>query len=376
MVRRDYYEILGVPRDADEATIKKAYRRLALEHHPDRNPDNPEAEKAFKEASEAYQVLSDPEKKRVYDNYGHDGLKGQGFSGFNNFEDIFSSMGGIFEEFFGFSSKRRRGGPRRGSDLRYDLSIGFEEAVFGVAKTLNLQRYEPCIYCQGTGIEPGTSAVSCPTCGGVGQVRRSQGFFTLTTTCPHCNGSGRIIQTPCKTCSGRGKTLENTSITVNIPAGVEDGNQLRVSGKGEPGAANGPSGDLYVFIRVEPHDYFTRRGNDLYAELPISFCQAALGATLEVPTLDGDAKVRIPKGTQPGNIIRVPGKGVPHIRGYGRGDILLHINVEVPKKLTKQQEDLLREFAGCDASSLKSKKEKKDGGVKWYEKIKNIALGE
>jgi len=376
MVRRDYYEILGIAREADDATIKKAYRRLALEHHPDRNPDNPEAEKAFKEASEAYQVLSDPEKKRIYDNYGHDGLKGQGFSGFTNFEDIFSSMGGIFEEFFGFSSNRRRGGPRRGSDLRYDLSISFEEAVFGTTQTLNLQRYEPCVYCQGTGIEPGTNAVSCPTCGGVGQVRRSQGFFTLTTTCPHCNGSGRIIQTPCKTCSGRGKTLENVSITVNIPAGVEDGNQLRVSGKGEPGAANGPSGDLYVFIRVEPHDYFTRRSNDLYAELPISFCQAALGATLEVPTLDGDAKVRIPKGTQPGNVIRVPGKGVPHIRGYGRGDILLHVNVEVPKKLTKQQEDLLREFAACETPPLKSKKEKKDGGVKWYEKIKNIALGE
>jgi molecular chaperone DnaJ len=373
MVRKDYYEILGVARAAGDGEIKKAYRKIALECHPDRNPESPEAEKRFKEASEAYQVLSDPEKRRIYDTYGHDGLKGQGFTGFSNFEDIFASMGGIFEEFFNFGGGRRRQGPRRGADLRYDLEIDFEEAVFGAAKSFEISQYVQCSRCQGSTMEPGTSAVTCPSCGGAGEVRRSQGFFMLTTTCPHCRGAGRIVQQPCRTCSGKGKVLETSEVKVNIPAGVEDGNQLRISGRGEPGGNNGATGDLYVFLRVREHDFFQRRGNDLVAELPVSFCQATLGATIEAPTLDGQVNVKIPRGTQHGQTIRVAGKGVPHVRGYGRGDLLFVATVEVPRQLTKEQEDLLRQFAACDeaAKPAKAKTKKKES---WIDKIKALAL--
>jgi len=376
MVRQDYYEILGVPRDADDKTIKSAYRKIALQNHPDRNPNNPEAEKRFKEASEAYQVLSDPEKRRIYDNYGHDGLKGQGFSGFSSFEDIFSSMGGIFEEFFNFGGGRRRSGPRRGRDLQYELTIDFEEAVFGASKTFDVERFEPCVHCKATGIEPGSTAATCPTCQGHGQVRRSQGFFTLTTTCPHCGGSGRVIKDPCKACKGQGKTLEKTQVSINIPAGVEQGNQLRIAGKGEPGDANGPAGDLYIFLNVEEHEFFQRRGNDLIAQLPISFCQAALGSTISVPTLDGENKLQIPKATQPGDILRIPGKGVPHVRGYGRGDLLMQVQVEVPRHLNKRQKELLMEFAGCETANKPGKKSKKEQKESWFDKIKQLALGE
>ncbi len=374
MIRRDYYDVLGVARDAADGEIKKAYRKIALECHPDRHPDSPDAEKKFKEASEAYQVLSDPEKRRVYDAYGHEGLKGQGFTGFSNFEDIFASMGGIFEEFFNFGGGgRRRNGPHRGADLRYDMEIDFEEAVFGAEKTIEVSQYVPCARCQGTMMEPGTSAVTCPSCNGRGEVRRSQGFFTLTTTCPHCRGAGRVVQHPCRECSGKGKVLQTTEVKVNVPAGVEDGNQLRLSGRGEPGGNNGPTGDLYIFLHVRRHEFFQRRGNDLVAELPISFCQAALGATIEAPTLDGPVNVKIPRGTQAGQTIRVPGKGVPHMRGYGRGDLHFVVNLEVPRHLTKEQEDLLRQFAVCEdgAKPAKSKAKKKES---WIEKIKALAL--
>ncbi len=379
MVRKDYYEILGVPRDASDADIKKAYRQIALKFHPDRNPDNPQAEKTFKEASEAYQVLSDPEKRRTYDAYGHDGLRGSGFSGFSSFEDIFSSMGGIFEEFFGFGGGggRRRSSARRGHDLRYDQEIDFEEAVFGVAKTIEIERHEPCVHCKGTGVEPGHAASPCPTCGGHGQVRRSQGFFTLTTTCPHCNGAGRVITNPCKNCHGTGKSLEKVTVNVNIPAGVEDGTQVRVPGKGEPGENNGTAGDLYIFLHVRPHDFFERRGNDLLAELPISFCQAALGATVSVPTLEGEIKVNIPRGTQPGSIIKVAGKGVPNVRGYGRGDILFLVQVRVPTHLSARQVELLRDFDSCESPETpKKKREKKSKKDSWLDRIKQLALGD
>jgi molecular chaperone DnaJ len=376
MVRKDYYEILQVSRDADAAQVKSAYRKIALESHPDRNPDNPEAERRFKEASEAYQVLADADKRRVYDTYGHDGLRGQGFEGFSNFEDVFSSMGGIFEELFGFGGGRRRSGPRRGADLRYDLDLDFEEAVFGVTKDIEVERYVVCSRCDGTRMEPDTQAVACPTCGGSGQVRRSQGFFTLTTTCPHCRGNGQIIQQPCKTCNGAGKEVDTNDVSVNIPAGVEDGNRLRVASKGEVGERNGPAGDLYIFLHVQPHDFFQRRGNDLVAELPISFCQAALGAEIEVPTLDGSTTLKIPRGTQPGETIKVAGKGVPFVQGYGRGDMFFLANVEIPKKITKKQEELLREFATCAGDNgrkvqPKSKKKKES----WLDRIRDIALG-
>lgn len=374
MINKDYYEILGLSRGAADAEVKKAYRKIALESHPDRNPDNPEAERRFKEASEAYQVLSDPEKRRIYDTYGHDGLKGQGFTGFSSFEDIFSSMGGIFEEFFNFGGGRRRSGPRRGADLRYDLELEFEEAVFGATKEIEIGHHAVCKHCNGTKMEPGSSAVTCPTCGGVGEVRRSQGFFTLTTTCPHCRGAGRIIQNPCRECRGSGTQLENSKTTINIPAGVEDGNQLRLPGKGEAGETSAQPGDLFIVLHVKPHDFFQRRNYDLIAELPISFCHAALGATIEVPTLDGNVNLKIPKGTQPGHPLKVPGKGVPHLHGYGRGDLVFIVNVEIPRHLTKEQEDLLRQLAACEESArkTKSKSKKKES---WFDKIKDIALG-
>jgi len=372
MVQKDYYEILGIQRNATDSEIKSAYRKIALASHPDRNPNNPEAEKRFKEASEAYQVLSDAEKRRIYDQYGHDGLKGRGFSGFSTFEDIFSSMGGIFEEFFNFGGGRRRAGARRGADLRLDLEIDFEEAVFGVVKDVSIDRHQTCGRCSGTKMEPGSSAATCPTCGGAGQVRRSQGFFTLNTTCPHCRGTGQIIQQPCKECGGKGTVLENGKLSINIPAGVEDGNQLRLSGKGESGEGRGAAGDLYIFLHVRPHEYFQRRGNDLIAELPISFCHAALGATIEAPTLEGATTVKIPKGTQPGETIKVAGQGVPFVQGYGRGDLIFLVTIDVPRRLSKEQERLLMEFSKLsqDAKSVKTRKKES-----WFDKIKDIALG-
>jgi len=370
MVKKDYYEILGVPRDADLAAIKKAYRDIAIKYHPDRNPGDAKAEEFFKEASEAYQVLSDSDKRRTYDRFGHEGLRGAGYQGFSGFEDIFSSMGSIFEEIFGFSmGGRRRNGPARGSDLRYDLELKFEEAAFGVEKRIEVPRYANCLECHGTGIAKGKQPVVCPACQGSGQIRRTQGFFSISTPCGTCGGAGRIIKDPCLKCKGEGRIIEKIHVQVRIPPGVETGSRLRVPGKGEEGEKGGPPGDLYVFVQILLHEIFSREGNDVIIGINISIIEATLGTEVEIPTLDGMHKLTIPHGTQHGKIIKIKGKGIPHIRGYGRGDQLVEVKVRVPTNLTKRQEELLREFA-----SIEGKKIKKPETI--LDKIKNFAAGD
>lgn len=342
----DYYDVLGVPRDADAATIKRAYRKLAVQYHPDRNPDDPSAEERFKQAAEAYEVLADAEKRRIYDRFGHEGLKGSGFQGFSGFDDIFSHFGDIFGDIFGFGGAgRTRRGNRRGADLRLDLTITFQEAMRGVEREVPIHRWESCDRCSGSGAEPGTRAETCTTCAGRGQVVHSQGLFMISTTCPRCHGSGELITHACKTCEGRGKVRIEKKVRVPIPAGVDSGNRIRISGEGEPGEAGSLPGDLYVFIRVEPHTFFTREEDDLHCEIPISIVQATLGAKIDVPTLDGHERVSIEGGTQPGDVIRLSGRGVPRLRGRGRGDLFVHVRVVVPKKVSRKQRDLLEKFA-------------------------------
>jgi molecular chaperone DnaJ len=364
MHKRDYYEVLGVKRDADEKAIKKAYRRLALQYHPDRNPGSKEAEEKFKEISEAYEVLADAEKRRIYDQYGHEGLGRAGFQGFEGVgvDDILSHFSSIFEDFFGFGGDlfgegRRRGRRRgaRGSDLRYDLTLRFEEAVFGAHKEIPVHHLATCERCGGSGAEPGSGPVTCTTCRGRGQVVHGQGGFILSTTCPRCHGTGQVIRDACRDCRGSGRVEKVDKVTVKIPPGVEGGMRLRVAGKGEAGDRGGPPGDLYVFLHVEPHDLFRREGDDIFCELPISFVQAALGATIEVPTLDGPQEIEIPRGSQPGDFVRIPGKGVPRLNGYGRGDQIVRFKVLIPTSLTPEQEQLLREFAETEGISVRGK---------------------
>ncbi len=346
MEEKNYYRLLGVSTDASDDEIKKAYRKTAMQSHPDRNPGDKEAEERFKIASEAYEVLRDPEKRRIYDQYGIEGLKGTGFTGFRGFEDIFSAFGDVFEDFFGFGTTRggRRGRPRPGADLRYDLKISFSEAAFGKEVEIEIPQSVSCNVCEGSGVKPGTSPVTCPNCKGSGQVTRSQGFFTISTTCGQCRGEGKLIQHPCKECRGTGKVKENRRIEAKIPPGVDNGTKLRIRGEGEKGERGGPAGDLYVFIYVEPHDFFSRDGDDVICRIPISFVHAALGTEVEVPTLTGTKKVAIPKGIESGEILKIKGEGIPKIRGYGRGDQLVQVIVKTPKHLTRRQEDLLKEF--------------------------------
>ncbi|MGD8520009.1 MAG: molecular chaperone DnaJ, partial [Desulfobacterales bacterium] len=301
--KRDYYEILSVNRNATEDELKASYRKLALKYHPDRNPGDKEAEEKFKEAAEAYEVLRDPEKRSLYDQFGHQGLEGTGFSGFGGFEDIFSSFSDIFEDFFGFGTRRRsRSRAQRGADLRYDLPLAFMEAAFGTETEIEIQKMESCPECHGSGSEPGTQPETCRHCGGVGQVSRSQGFFTVRTTCPTCRGNGQTITHPCAKCHGSGQVMVNKTVSVKIPAGVDHGSRLRLNGEGEAGNYGGPPGDLYVFIHVDPHEFFTRKDTDVICQVPISFVQATLGDKILVPTLNGKKKLEIPKGTQPGDI--------------------------------------------------------------------------
>lgn len=346
MIKRDYYEVLGVDRGAGESDIKSAYRKSALKFHPDRNPGNADAEEKFKEASEAYEVLSDQQKRSTYDKFGHQGLSGQGFQGFSDVGDIFSSFGSIFEEFFGFAGNGGggRSRARRGADLRYDMAITFEEAVFGCEKDVEFEKAVECAGCKGSRAEPGGKS-TCKACGGVGQVRRSQGFFSIQTACPTCRGEGEAITKPCKVCSGRGAAMERKKISVKIPGGVDTGLRLRVSGEGEGGGSGGPAGDLYVVIHVNESNQYVRDGNDIIFAQRIGIAQAALGCKLEIKTLDGDKSIDVPPGTQYGNRLTIPGAGVPNLRGIGRGDFHVEFEVLVPKKLNREQKELLEKFA-------------------------------
>jgi molecular chaperone DnaJ len=349
--KRDYYQVLGVDRNASDEEIKKSYRHLALKYHPDRNPGDKEAENRFKEAAEAYEVLRDPEKRHIYDQYGHEGLQGTGFHGFRGFEDIFSSFSDIFQDFFGggFRSRTR---VQRGADLQYDLKISFLDAAFGQEREIDVPRFEQCSRCDGSGVEPGHILEVCRTCGGRGQVTRSQGFFRISTTCPDCRGSGEIITNPCTACKGAGRIEEFRKIKVKIPPGINTGMRLKLRGEGELSRDGGPPGDLYVEIFVEPHEFFQREGDDVICHVPISFVQAALGTHLEVPTIEGVEKVSIAKGTQPDDTIRLHGKGVPKLRGTGRGDQIIIVDVRTPTNLTRRQKELLRELAKLEDANM------------------------
>ncbi|MDX1680418.1 MAG: molecular chaperone DnaJ [Akkermansiaceae bacterium] len=355
--KRDYYEVLGVNRDADAATIKKAYRKLAVKYHPDKNPGDKEAEDKFKELGEAYEALSDPDKRAAYDRYGHSAFTGPGAGGagggFHDPMDIFSQIfggsfgGGGFEEFFGGGGGRRKGsGKQRGSDLRYDLEISLEEAAKGVEKELEIERQMPCESCKASGSKGSGGVKTCSTCGGHGVVARQAGIFVQQSTCPDCRGAGETVSDPCSDCRGEGRVERESRIKIRIPAGVDTGTRLRSSGNGDAGVRGGTSGDLYVFLHVAEHDIFEREGSDLHCEVPLPFAVAALGGELKVPTLDGRSSIKIPKGTQGGTTFRLRDKGMPSLGNSSRkGDLHVSVQVEVPTKLNSQQEDKLREFA-------------------------------
>jgi molecular chaperone DnaJ len=360
ITKRDYYEILGISRDASDQEIKKSYRQMALKYHPDRNQDDKEAEERFKEAAEAYEVLRDSEKRALYDRYGHEGLKTTGFTGFTGFDDIFVHFSDIFEDLLGFGGlggfgTRRRPTVQRGADLRYDLEVSFEEAALGVEKEITFQKATVCSSCGGTCCAPGTHPNPCPTCGGRGSVTRAQGFFSVSTTCPHCQGAGQVINSPCTACRGSGRTREDKTLTVQVPGGVESGTRLRLESEGEPGPRGGPAGDLYVVLRVKSHPFFERQGDNILCTVPISFPQAALGAEIEVPTLNGSEKVKVPRGTQTGKVLNIPGAGALSLRSRRKGNLLIQVFVKTPTELTSEQEDLLRQFADLTDTEVKPK---------------------
>jgi molecular chaperone DnaJ len=352
--KRDYYDILGVSKSATEQEIKSAYRKMAMQHHPDRNPGNKDAEEKFKEAAEAYSILSDSQKRTQYDRFGHAGVGGAaggGFSGFdpNVFSDFSDILGDIFGfgDFFGGGARRGGNRPQRGADLRYDLELTFEEAAFGLKNKIKVPRHENCSECSGSGAQKGTSPITCTTCNGYGQVRYQQGFFSITRPCSHCHGLGTVIKNPCKTCHGDGRVVAEKTLEIKIPAGVDNGDKLRVSGEGDAGGKGGPPGDLYVVLHVKEHDFFERREHDLYCLIPISFPQAALGAEIAVPTIDGEEdKLSIPAGTQPGTSFRIRGRGISKRGGSARGDLYVTVSVTVPAKLTREQKDLVAKLGG------------------------------
>jgi len=349
VTKRDYYEVLGVSRGAGDQELKACYRKLALQYHPDRNPGDHTAEEKFKEAAEAYGVLSDPQKRAAYDAYGHQGLSGMGGGGF---DPSAVDLGDLLSQVFGFGDvfgQQRGGGGRqraaKGDDLRYDLSLSFEEAAFGKAVEIQVPKLEPCPRCQGKGAEPGSSSVTCPGCHGRGEQLFSQGFLSVRRTCSHCGGAGQIIKNVCRDCRGEGARQVNKRLKVSIPAGIADGNRLRVSGEGQPGVNGGPQGDLYIFFTVKEHPVFERHENDLHCTIPINIAQAALGDEIEIPTLEGPHILAIPEGVQNGTELRVKGKGVPEVQGRGRGDLVAHIMVKVPTKLSKDQRRLFEQLS-------------------------------
>ena len=376
MTKRDYYEVLGVSREADDQSIKSAYRKLALQHHPDRNPGSKEAEERFKEAAEAYSVLSDPQKRAAYDRYGHAGVSGVGAGGFDpntfaGFEDIFGSLGDLFGFGDVFGGRRRRGGPQRGADLRYDLEISFEESYSGTDTTLQIPREETCETCKGSGAAAGSAPETCSQCRGTGQLRFQQGFLTVARPCPTCHGTGKVIARPCQACRGAGRVGRERKITAKIPAGIATGQRLRLHGEGEHGTAGGPAGDLYVVVHVQEHEFFHREGDDLYCEMPVTFPKLALGGEVRVPIVNGEETIKVGAGTQPGTRFKLRGKGMPNVSGRGHGDLYVIARVGVPKKLTKEQRRLLEELAATmpaepvDADG--------DGADKpFFEKVKDI----
>ena len=347
-MKRDYYEILGVGRDASDDDLKKAYRKLALKLHPDRNPGDRAAEEAFKELNEAYSVLSDGQRRAAYDRFGHAAFEqaGMGAGGFDfgagGFEDI---LGDLFGDFFGTGRRGGRGRVRRGQDLQYRLDIAFEEAARGCEKTITIPRLSPCETCGGRGAQPGTQPKTCPQCRGSGQIRFQQGFFSIAKTCSACNGQGTVIPNPCGDCGGTGVQRQQHTLTVKIPAGVDTGSRLKLRGEGESGGSGAQPGDLYIVVQVEDHPLFARDGLDVVCEVPVSFAQAALGTEIEVPTLEGKAKVKVSAGTQSGQVVRLRNRGVPELGGYSRGDQIVRIVVETPRKLSARQRELLEEFA-------------------------------
>ncbi len=369
MAKKDFYEVLGVNKDASEEDIKKSYRKLAMKWHPDRNPDNPKAEENFKEAKEAYEILSDEQKRAAYDQFGHAGVDqsaaaGAGAAGFGGFGDAF---GDIFSDIFG--GGRGRSNVYRGADLRYNLEISLEEAARGTETRIRIPALEECTTCKGSGAKPGTSPTTCPQCQGQGQVRMQQGFFSIQQTCPKCHGSGKILASPCATGNGAGRIRQHKVLSVKIPAGVDEGDRIRLSGEGEAGVNGGPPGDLYVVMHLKTHAVFTRDHNDLHCEMPISYSVAALGGDIEIPTLDGYAKIKIPAGTQTHQMFRLRGKGIKGVRAHGHGDLICHVVVDTPVNLTARQKELLAEL---EAINLKDGGKHNPRAKSWMEKVKEF----
>ncbi len=374
--KTDYYELLNVSRDASADDIKKSYRKLAMKYHPDRNPDDPEAEAKFKESKEAYEVLSDDQKRSIYDQYGHAGMEqgGMGGGGFGGaggagFGDAF---GDIFGDIFG-GQGGTRGGQRndvyRGADLRYNMEVSLEDAAKGTETKIRIPVEVECGTCDGSGAKPGTKPVTCTTCGGHGQVRMQQGFFSVQQTCPKCNGTGKMIKEKCPTCHGQGRVKENKTLSIKIPAGVDEGDRIRLTGEGEAGVNGGPTGDLYVVVHLKEHEIFERQGGNLHTEMPISFATAALGGEIEVPTLEGSAKMKVPAETQTGAVFRLRGKGIKPLRAKNNGDLMVHVVVETPVKLTQKQKDLLHDF---NASTQKNSDKHSPRNKSWMNKVKDF----